>query len=107
MPTATLVVLAYTAAAVLLGWGYFRRYPVTRPPLGVFNLRAALTACRATRGRDGVRSSRFYWLNPENLVLVTDAESLDVFSGPPRPVRQERWGDARQGEEVYGSAQRA
>lgn len=33
-----LVVFAFTVAAVALSWLYFRRYQVTRPPIGVFNL---------------------------------------------------------------------
>jgi hypothetical protein len=32
------VLLGHTAAALLLSWGYFRRYSITRPPIGVFNL---------------------------------------------------------------------
>jgi hypothetical protein len=32
------VVLSFALGAVLLGWLYFRRYTLTRPPLGVFNL---------------------------------------------------------------------
>lgn len=32
------VVLGFTAGAVLLGWVYFRRYEITRPPVGVFSL---------------------------------------------------------------------
>ncbi|HEY3231365.1 MAG TPA: hypothetical protein VGJ87_19210 [Roseiflexaceae bacterium] len=35
---ASIVVLSQIAAALLLSWGYFRRYAVTRPPIGVFNL---------------------------------------------------------------------
>lgn len=38
MTLAILVVLAHTAAAMLLGWLYFRRYAIQRPPIGVFNL---------------------------------------------------------------------
>ena len=38
MMVALLVILSHTAAAILLSWGYFRRYAVTRPPIGVFNL---------------------------------------------------------------------
>lgn len=38
MLAATIVVLALAIAAVLLGWLYFRRYAMIRPPLGVFNL---------------------------------------------------------------------
>jgi hypothetical protein len=32
------VVLGFTASAVLLGWAYFRRYRLARPPIGVFGL---------------------------------------------------------------------
>ncbi len=35
---AYVVVLGHAAGAVLLGWLYFRRYAMTRPPLGVLNL---------------------------------------------------------------------
>jgi hypothetical protein len=38
MTIAALLVTALTAATVLLGWAYFRRYRVTRPPLGVVSL---------------------------------------------------------------------
>ena len=32
------VVLGCTACAILGSWGYFRRYPVSRPPVGVLTL---------------------------------------------------------------------
>jgi hypothetical protein len=32
------VVFGFAASAVLLGWAYFRRYEITRPPIGVFSL---------------------------------------------------------------------
>jgi hypothetical protein len=35
---AYLVILGHTAVALVLGWLYFRRYRVTRPPVGVINL---------------------------------------------------------------------
>jgi hypothetical protein len=38
MTAAHLAVLALAAAAVLLGWGYFLRYRLVRPPLGTVNL---------------------------------------------------------------------
>jgi hypothetical protein len=38
MIVALCVILLHTAAAILLGWGYFRRYAITRPPIGVFNI---------------------------------------------------------------------
>jgi hypothetical protein len=36
------VVMACAAAAVLLAWAYFRRYRLTRPPIGVLDLRDVL-----------------------------------------------------------------
>jgi hypothetical protein len=33
------VVLGWAACALLGGWGYFRRYQVSRPPIGVLNLK--------------------------------------------------------------------
>src|SRR6266851_9979327 len=33
------VVVAYAVGAVMLAWLYFRRFRVTRPPIGVFNTR--------------------------------------------------------------------
>ena len=38
MIQASFVVLAHVAAAMLLGWFYFRRYAMHRVPIGVFNL---------------------------------------------------------------------
>jgi hypothetical protein len=35
---ALFVILGLIAGALLLSWGYFRRYAVSRPPIGVFNL---------------------------------------------------------------------
>ncbi len=37
--SALYVVVAYATGGVLLAWFYFRRFRVTRPPIGVFNLR--------------------------------------------------------------------
>ena len=38
MPLAAWFVFAHVAAAVILGWAYFRRYRVTRPPIGVLGI---------------------------------------------------------------------
>src|SRR5687767_10727898 len=38
MTLAISLVFAHAALAVLLSWGYFRRYTIQRPPIGVFNL---------------------------------------------------------------------
>ena len=32
------VVLGFAASAVLLGWAYFQRYEISRPPIGVIGL---------------------------------------------------------------------
>ena len=84
--------------------------------------RAALDYCRAVRGQGGVRSARFYWLNPETLVLALDVESLEIgdrlrtpevaqagfaLADLARPTRMERWGDAGRGEELYRMSQQA
>lgn len=34
-----IVVMGFVAACVLAGWGYFRRWQLARPPIGVINLR--------------------------------------------------------------------
>jgi hypothetical protein len=38
MVQAVFVIVVHAVAATLLGWLYFRRYRMTRPPIGVFNL---------------------------------------------------------------------
>lgn len=38
MIPAVFMILFHSAAAMILGWFYFRRYAMTRPPIGVFNL---------------------------------------------------------------------
>ena len=38
MVLASFVVLVHVTAAIILSWLYFRRYAMTRPPIGVFNL---------------------------------------------------------------------
>src|SRR5215216_5569329 len=38
MILASFIVMAHIMAAVILSWFYFRRYAMTRPPIGVFNL---------------------------------------------------------------------
>ncbi len=38
MVAAVVLIFVHVAGALLLGWGYFRRYRITRPPIGVVNL---------------------------------------------------------------------
>lgn len=52
-----------------------RREGADRDQLG----RAALAYCRALRGSDGVHGARFYWANPDALVVLTEAESAAVL----------------------------
>ena len=96
-----------------------RRDGVDRDALG----RAALTLCRANRATEGVRSSRFYWVNPDIVGFITDADpgafgpasgntpSADAakaffgFSDLARPISNETWGEAAAGEEVYRLSQ--
>lgn len=41
-----LVILGCATCATFCGWGYFRRYEIARPPIGVFNLKdIALMIC--------------------------------------------------------------
>ena len=82
---------------------------------------AALDLCRANRAVDGMRSVRFYWTGPDNIVLQSDAESFEVFDRPfgadsaraafalsdlARATGSERWTDPRAGENVYRTAGR-
>jgi hypothetical protein len=39
MVEALVAILGHAAAALLLSWMYFQRYPIAPPPIGVFNLR--------------------------------------------------------------------
>lgn len=83
--------------------------------------RAALDLCRAWRAEDGVRGARFYWASADTLVTMLDAESPEVFDRQPNAMRgralfalsdlarnlgNERWGDARTGEEAFHIAGR-
>jgi hypothetical protein len=39
MIAATIIIFGFAAGALLVSWGFFHRYAVVRPPIGVFNLR--------------------------------------------------------------------
>jgi hypothetical protein len=80
---------------------------------------AALEACRAARATAGVSDSRFYWVNPNEIAILTDAEpgswGPGSGNGPDarnakagfaladlaRQTVNETWVDARAGEENY------
>lgn len=94
----------------------FERYPsADRNALAM----AALEWCRAAREHDGVNDSRFYWIDPNEIVVVTDAEpgSWGPGSGAElsgrgakavfeladlaRSTSTETWADARAGAEMF------
>ena len=82
---------------------------------------AAYEVCRAERGVEGVRNSRFYWVNSDTIVMQTEAESFEVLDRPgtpelgkaifaltdvARPLGTERWQDPRAATELYRRAGR-
>ncbi len=82
---------------------------------------AAYGLCRALRGSDGIRNARFYWVNADRIVILTEAESMADFDRPPKPdaasalfrladlarfTDEERWFDPGVGEDTYRMAGR-
>lgn len=82
---------------------------------------AALELCRATRAAPGVEDSRFYWTDPDTVVIQTTAKSAEVFGSPPngkvaasffgladlaRQMRNEQWTEPRMGQAAYEQAGR-
>jgi hypothetical protein len=82
---------------------------------------AAYGLCRALRGSDGIRNSRFYWVNTDRIVIVSEADSIGEFDRPPnsetasalfrladlaRFADEERWFDPAVGEDTYRMAGR-
>ena len=84
---------------------------------------AALEACRAARATPGVTSSRFSWVNPNEIAILTDAEpgawgpgsgnapdprnakAIFALSDLARQTVTESWVDARAGAETYNISQ--
>lgn len=80
---------------------------------------AALEACRSARETAGVANSRFFWVNPDEIAILTDAEpgawgqgsgnapqpramkALFDLADLARNTSLETWADARSGEETY------
>lgn len=100
--------------------GKFERYPSTdRNALAL----AALEWCRAARSTDGVNDSRFYWIDPNEIVVVTDAEpgawgpgsgremspaaakAVFALADLARNTSTETWADARAGAELFSRSQ--
>lgn len=94
-----------------------RRDAATRIEFG----EAAYGLCRALRGSDRIRNSRFYWVNADRIVIVSEADSIGDFDRPPSPetanalfrladlarfTDEERWFDPAVGEDTYRMAGR-
>jgi hypothetical protein len=77
---------------------------------------AALAYCRAARARNGVSSSRFFWMSPDQIVIQTEADTpqafnelLDADTGKTfyalselaRSAAVERWMEPRTAEAAY------
>ena len=109
-----------TGGSVMLHVGRFERFPTAdRNALAM----AALEWCRAAREHDGVNDSRFYWIDPNEIAVVTDAEPGAWGSGSraelsaraakavfaladlARNTGTEAWADARSGAEMFDRAQ--
>lgn len=82
---------------------------------------AAFALCRAQRARPGVTRCRFFWTNSDEVAVLAEAESAQVFGEAPHPemtsalfgladiARQtatERWIDPRDGMAAYRAAGR-
>jgi hypothetical protein len=101
--------------AIMIG-RWERRDNADREALG----NAALAYCRAVKAREGMRSSRFFWLSADRVVVQTEADSAQAFDQPDadtakalfalsdlaRVVDTERWIDARDANAAYRSAGR-
>ncbi len=84
---------------------------------------AALEWCRAAREHDGVNDSRFYWIDPNEIAVITDAEpgawgpgsgseltaraakAIFGLADLARNTSTETWADARSGAEMFNRAQ--
>ena len=105
---------------VMLHVGKFERYSsADRNALAM----AALEWCRAAREHDGVNDSRFYWIDPNEIAVVTDAEpgawgpgsgsqlseraakAIFGLADLARSTSTETWADARSGAEMFNRAQ--
>ncbi len=99
-----------------MGWlvvtKWDRRDSASREELGA----AALRLCQASKARDSVTSSRFYWATADQIAIVNGTEDLSAYWSPPGPglgaaifalsdlasqSSSEQWADARTGEATY------
>ena len=98
---------------------YARRDSAVRNELGI----AALEACRATRENPGIISCLYYWINTDEIAIITDAEpgawgpgsgntpttrstkAMFALADLARSTSNETWADARAGTETYKVSQ--
>lgn len=82
---------------------------------------AAFDYCRASRTTPGMQSCRFYWVNADVIVTLSDADSAEVFDRPATPdtaktaftlidlarqVGNERWAAPSEAQLTYRTAGR-
>jgi hypothetical protein len=87
MSFSLVVVVSFMASALLLGWSYFRRYQITRPPLGVLNLRDVGLMVGAIVVVPHLYLALPLWLAGGLLA----ASFLSVFHVMGEPVLRPRW----------------
>jgi hypothetical protein len=84
---------------------------------------AALEFCAAVRESDAVNRSRFYWIDPNEIAILVDAEqggwgawsttqpsrreavAMFALADLSRNTVNEVWGDAKAGQETFNLAQ--
>jgi hypothetical protein len=66
-------------AVMLTKWE--RREDADRDAFG----NAAFVLCREQRARPGVTGCRFFWTSPDEVAVLAEAESAQVFDEPPQP----------------------
>ncbi len=87
MLIAFLIVLSLATAPVVLGWGYFRRYAVTRPPIGVVSLGDVAVMVVAI-----VLVPYLYLALPRSVVAgLLAAVMLSALGFTLEPVLRHRW----------------
>jgi hypothetical protein len=90
MTQAILVVLGHAAAAMLLGWAYFRRHAVARPPLGVLTLGDVAAMIGGIILIPYLYLALPGWLVAALLALAVASVLVEVW-GPVLPARRLAW----------------
>ena len=98
---------------------YQRFQSADRNALGL----AALEFCRAARAADGVNNSRYFWIDPNEIAILTEAEpgawgngaahqpsaraaaAVFALADLAQNTMNETWSDARSGMETFELSQ--